>query len=446
MTALRRILLAILLLIPLIAGTVYAAVTKLEPAATWSEEPAAAPSTADLIPARRAAGEASSQAGLLTTGTGELAKGAGELADGTGKLAAGATSASQGAGELSKGMEQLQAGTGQLGDGAVKVADGVSKAVEQVQGIGLVQGQIVAELDKVDAELAKKKDPQVAEVRKQLGEFKKQVQGFKLDGDLVDQMAQLRTGSREIANQLTVPGYGYHDGVYAATKGAKDLAAGLVELDKGLAEASQGAGALKDGAVKIDGMAKTNKEKVGAVQRALPADTVATPSEPAPQLIPLFGFLIALVVMLGSVFSNRWRWLIAAGIGALLVVVLSTGLTVVSASGLVAVVILSALASALFSNAVVALFGPRVGRPVVYGLMALQAGLVGWVWKQASASSVSAALSAASGMLPLNYATSGLSAFGNNGSLPAIIMSFGVLIALAAAGAFVVKVVPNHDA
>lgn len=446
MTALRRSLLALLLLIPLLAGTIYAAATKLEPAASWSEEPAAAPGATDLVPARRAAGEAASQAGFLKNGTGELSKGATQLADGTGKLHEGATSASKGANDLSSGMVQLQAGTGQLGDGATKVADGVSKAVEQVQGIGLVQGQIVKEIDRVDADLAKSKDPQAAEFRKQLAEFRKQVDAFKLDGAMVDQLAQLRTGSREIANQLNVPGYGYHDGIYSATKGSKELANGLAELDKGLAEAQKGSTDLKDGAAKVDGMAQTNKDKISNVQRALPADTAPSPSEPAPQLIPLFGFLIALAVMLGSVFSNRWRWLLAVGIGAVLVLVLSTSLSAASGVGMVAVIALAGLASALLSNAIVRLFGARIGRPAVYALMVVQAGLVGWVWKQASVSGVSEVWNAVCGLLPLGYATSGLSAFGNNGSLPMMILSCGVLAALAGASGYILKAVPAHDA
>lgn len=434
---------AFLLLLPLIVGTVYATATKLEPAASWSEEPAAAPGATDLVPARRAAGEAASQAGLLHTGTGELSKGAGELADGTAKLSEGATSASSGAGELSAGMVQLQAGTGQLGDGATKVADGVAKAVDQVQGIGLVQGQIVTEIDRVDAELAKNKDPQAAEFRKQLAEFKKQVETFKLDGAMVDQLAQLRTGSRDIANQLAVPGYGFHDGIYSATSGAKELATGLAELDKGLAEAATGAGALKDGAGKVDGMAKNNKDKIGSVQRALPADPApAATEEPASQLIPLFGFLIALTVMFGSAFSNRWRWLIAVGIGILLVLVLGTSLTATSGLGLVAIIALVGAASALLSNAIVRLFGARVGKPAVYGFLAIQAGVVGWVWKQASVSAVSQAWSVVSGLLPLNYATSGISAFGNNGSMPTMLLACGVLGALAAASAYILKAVP----
>lgn len=441
MTLLRRSLLALLLMVPLIAGTIYATATNLEPAASWSEEPAAAPGGADLVPARRAAGEAQSQAGFLQNGTKELSKGAGELATGTNQLAEGASSANKGAADLSKGMVEIQAGTGQLGAGATKVADGVGKAVEQVQGIGLIQGQIVAEINKVDADLAKKNDPQSAEFRKQLAEFKKQVETFKLDGNTVDQLAQLRTGSREIANQLNVPGYGYHDGIYSATKGAKELSAGLAELDKGLTEANKGAGSLRDGADKVDGMAKTNKEKIGAVQRALPADPAPAESGPAPQLIPLFGFLIAALVMVGSVFSGRWRWLLAVLLGALAILILGTSLTPVVGASLVGVLLLAGLASALLSNAIDRLFG----KWPVYAFLVLQVGLVGWVWKQASVSSVSSVWAALSRLMPLDYATSGLSAIGNHGSPAALVLSLLVLALVAGLSGLVLKKVPGQE-
>lgn len=447
MTVLRRSLWALLLLVPLLAGMIYGAATNLEPASSWSAaEPAAAPGATDLVPARRAAGEASSQAGFLKNGTAELVDGSAKLADGAGKLSEGAAAANKGAGELSQGMIQIQAGTGQLGDGAVKVADGVAQAVDQVQGIGLIQGQIVTEIDKVDAELAKNPDPKAAEFRKQLAEFKKQVEGFKLDGAVVDQLAQLRSGSREIANQLAVPGYGYHDGIYSATKGSKELAAGLAELDKGLAEASTGAGALRDGATKVDGMAKTNKEKIGAVQRALPANPAPASTEPTPMLVPLFGFLIAALVMVGATFSNKWRWLLAVALGMVLVVVLGVDLSATAALGLAGVLLLAGLASALFSNALVRLAGAKIGRPIVYGVVLLQVALVGWVWKQASVSGVSDIWAAISGLMPLGYATSGLSAFGNSGSLPMMALSCLVLAGISAASAVVLKKAPARDA
>lgn len=443
MTTLRRALFTLLLLLPLLGGAIYATATSLEPAASWSEEPAAAPSGTDLVPARRAAGEAASQAGLLQGGTKSLADGATKLADGTNQLSTGSSEALTGANELSKGMVELQAGTGQLGDGAVKVADGVAKAVEQVQGVGLVQGQIIAEIDKVDAELAKKNDPQTADFRKQLAEFRKQVESFKFDGGTVDQLAELRSGSREIANQLAVPGYGYHDGIYSATKGAKELAAGLAELDKGIAEASAGAGSLRDGATKVDGMAGTTKDKVSAVQRALPVDQTATAT--GPMLVPLMGFLVATIVMAGSVFSNRWRWLIAVALGALALLILVNGLSAGVAIGLVGIVALGGLASALLSNALVRLLGDRWGRTCVISWLLLQVGVVGWAWKSASGASLSAAWSALSHLMPIHYATSGLTALGNGGSAMVLGLSLGVLALLAGLSALVLKVVPTRE-
>lgn len=443
MSLLRRLLLTLLLLLPLIGGAVYAAVAKIEPAATWSAEPAAAPGATDLVPARRAAGEAASQAGLLKGATGELTKGSGQLADGVGQLHEGSTAALTGANELSAGLVKLQAGTGQLGDGAVKVADGVAQAVDQVQSLALLQTQIIAEIDKADAELAPRWDPQSKELRNRLGEFRKQVDGFKLDGAMVDQLAALRSGSREIANQLAVPGNSYHDGIYTATKGSKELAAGLAELDKGLAEASTGAGGLRDGATKIDGMATNNKERIGSVQRALPADPEPTATV-VPLLVPLLGFLIAAVVMVGASFSNRWRWLLAVALGAVLVLVLGTSLTPLVGAGLVGIVILAGLTAALFSNALVRLFGTR-GRYAGYGFLLIQAGIVGWVWKQASGASVSSVWNVLAHLMPMHYATASLSALGNSGSHLILGVSCAVLAAIAALSGLVLKVVPVRE-
>ncbi|MEJ5928766.1 hypothetical protein WG915_09085 [Corynebacterium sp. H128] len=429
MSLLRRVLLTLMLLAPLIGGAIYSATVSLEPASSWSEEPAAAPGAVDLVPARRAAGEASSQAGFLKQGTTGLVDGTGKLADGTNQLAGGSTDAVAGANELANGMTQIQAGTGQLGDGAVKVADGVSLAVDQVQGIGLVQGRIVEEINRVDADLAKKKDPESVAFRAQLAEFKTQVEAFKLDAAVVDQLAQLRSGSREIANQLAVPGYGYHDGIYSATKGSKELATGLTELDKGLAEAATGAGELKDGAVKVDGMATSNKDKIGAVQRALPADP-ATPTQPQPMLVPLFGFFVAALVMVGAALSSRWRALAAVALGAMIILIMAADLSPLVGLGLVGVVALAGLVSALVSRALVGLFGERVGRIAVYVGLLLQAGVVGWVWKLASTDSVSPVLNVLTHLMPMHYATSAMSALGNGGSNIVLGLSCGVLAAL----------------
>ncbi|AKK02152.1 hypothetical protein [Corynebacterium epidermidicanis] len=441
MRPIRRLLFALLLVLPLIGGAAYSIATNSDPSAAWSspDEPSAAPGAADLVPARRAAGEASSQAGFLIGGTKELSSGAGQLADGTGKLAEGGHTAAGAANELSNGMVQLQAGTGQLGDGAVKVADGVQQAVDQVQGIGLIQMQIVREIDRVSAELEKDKSPEAAEFRKQLAGFRTQVEQFKLDGAMVDQLSQLRTGSREIANQLAVPGYGFHDGIYSATKGSKELATGLAELDAGLAEASNGANQLRDGAVKVDNMAAKNKEKIGAVQRALPADVAPAAEEPMPTLIPLLGFLISALVMVGCSLTSRFGFVAVLLMGALAALVLATDLTPVVGAGLVATVILAGLAAGFLARGLVAVFGPRWGSYVMWAGLLVQIGAVGFVWKLASRADISPVLGAVSAFMPMHYSTGALTSAGNSGSTTVLGVSLGVLAATAVCGFLVSK-------
>lgn len=449
MRPLRRTLLASLLLLPLLGGATYSAATHMDPATAWSapDTPSAAPGAADLVPARRAAMEAGQQAGFLAGGTSELAKGAKELDDGTGKLATGAHDASTGAGQLAQGMVELQAGTGQLGSGAVQVADGVQKAVDQVQGLGLIQAQIITEIDRISADLEKNPSPDAVQFRKQLADFRVQVQNFKLDAAMVDQLAQLRSGSREIANQLNTPGYGYHDGIYSATKGSKELAAGLQQLDAGLAEAQKGSTKLSEGATKVDGMATRNKEKVGAVQRALPADPAPVAAgEPIPVLIPLLGFLIAALVMVGGSLTSRFGLVLIMAMGALAALLLATDLTASAAAFLVGGVVLAALAAAFMARALVAVLGPRAGSYTLWGLLLLQVGLVGWAWKAASVAQIPAALGFTSALLPMHYATSALTAAGNSGSPVVMGVSMGVLAACAACGFAVTRLAGGVEA
>src|SRR5699024_8943017 len=148
------ILAALLLLIPLIAGTVFATATGMDISRSWSsaDEVTGAPAPAstaspDLIDARRAAGEAGAQAGFLVSGTGELTAGTQELVDAATPLQEGVSAAAEGARQLHEGLIQLQAGTGQMGTGATEIADGVSSAVEQMTGLVILTQQIRVALD-----------------------------------------------------------------------------------------------------------------------------------------------------------------------------------------------------------------------------------------------------------------------------------------------------------
>ena len=67
-------------------------------------------------------------------------QGADELGGGVDKLATGSQ-------ELVAGLNQLQSGTNTLGGGATELANGVGGAVDQVVGLGAVQGQILQAID-----------------------------------------------------------------------------------------------------------------------------------------------------------------------------------------------------------------------------------------------------------------------------------------------------------
>ena len=112
---------AFVLLIPLVAGAVLAAVANLDPARSWTpagEEPGAAPasvataetsgpSTQELVDARRAAIDAQSQASLLASGAKQLADGTHKLKDGADGIGGGLDELTNGANELAAGMKAV---------------------------------------------------------------------------------------------------------------------------------------------------------------------------------------------------------------------------------------------------------------------------------------------------------------------------------------------------
>ncbi|WP_075732473.1 hypothetical protein [Corynebacterium phocae] len=238
------------------------------------KEPAepALKSPADI---RRAAGEAQAQAGFLVSGTELLKDGTEKLSKGAPELAEGTRRASEGAQKLREGMIQLQAGTGQLGDGATQLADGVGTAVDNVVGINVVRGQLLTSIDSTLADLKDNNSAEAKDIRRTLGSLRNQVENFELDTALTDKLTKLKEGSRELANQLDVSGYAYHDGVYEATEGSKQLAAGLAELNAGVEEALAGAKELNDGAKKVDTLANNTKKKNDALAKYLQAESAA---------------------------------------------------------------------------------------------------------------------------------------------------------------------------
>ncbi|MDO5512755.1 hypothetical protein, partial [Corynebacterium sp.] len=446
-SSIRHWITALLLVVPLVIGAAVAAATHLDPASAWSsgEEPAAAPAvgvTQELIDARRAAGEAGAQAGFLTTGTGELADGVAEMKEGAEGLPTQFNEAVVGAQQLHQGLVELQAGVGQLGTGAGEVADGVGGAVDQVIGLGALRGQLLGAIDDTLAGMEGAEDPDVVEAREQLTSLRGQVELVELDGEMAQQLQALKDGSREIANQLGVPGYAFHDGIYTATRGAQDLSYGLTQAQGGVGEAMSGVEALDEGAQRIDDMATRTQDRITAVQRALPVAPAAEGESEAvgPALSPLFALLIAALALVGGAFagaSRRWWVLLGATVGltvagVLLLWLVGDGLGAPVLALSAPVLACGVLAAAVVTRTLVRLLGAVPGAVVAGVLGLVQLGVVGWVWKTLTTSDVSAAWQIVANLFPLSWATSGLTVAGNDGTLGIFWLALGVLGAVSA--------------
>ena len=432
---------------------VIAAISPMNPAATWtspgSEQTSGAPAAYagpdQLVNARRATGDAAAQAGFLTQGTQQLKDGTDQIKDGSGELVDGIQSASDGANQLAEGMVELQNGTGSLAEGATKLADSVDGAVGQVIGFDAVRGQVLSAIDDALRESKNSRDPKINELRTQMEDLRSQVETAELPEDMTAQLNELRDGSRELANQLSVPGYAYHDGIYSATNGARELSDGLNEMNTKVGEATGGMDELVDGVAKIDEMANTTKDRINDIQRAMPAPPVPTQGAtgatadvaegPSSSLPPVAAMLVSALAVLGGVATalaayaargrNRW-WVLGLGTafsaaaGLILVGILGTGLgpVALALSGLALVLV--TLAAAGFTWIVRASFGQTGGTAVagIFGL--LQMAVVGWVWSTAATGNVDAIWRTASSALPMHWSTAAISSASNQGSATAM--------------------------
>ena len=453
-----QILLALAAVATVACGATYTATTDTGIASTWTgpEEPEGAPSaqidatTAQaLTEARRAAGEAAAQAGFLDTGVQELKGGIGQLSSRSGEIIDGAAQLHDGAEQLNQGLIQLQAGTGQLGNGATQVADGVAQAVEQVQAVAVIQSQVLGAMDQADKELARSQDPDIVNLRGQLKELRTQAEQFGIDGELADKLDQLRSGSREVANQLAVPGYGYHDGIYKAAQGAKQLSEATGELDSVAKQATDGIGQLDQGATKIADMSAKNLDAVAGVQRALPR-TSATPAtstsgnnsdDAAPaergSLPPLYAVLIAAATLLGATLTRinakkDWWQVLAISTTATVTYAILAG-TVTAAGVIQAWVLLTVAAYGVTAGTQWArrALGPAVGMPLIFATVAAQIGVVTWAWKQSTAVELSRGWEIVNALMPVNYPALGLSTLGNDGPVAPMLLSLAVVGVLA---------------
>ncbi|QDZ43342.1 hypothetical protein [Corynebacterium sp. sy039] len=444
MTTKTRYLAALILCLPFIAGAIYALVGTDDFAQIWSreEQPQAAPapsySAADaqaLTLARKATLEAGSQSGFLKNGTGQLAQGTTKLADGAQELSQGALKASDSASQLADGMTQLQAGTGQLGAGATKIADGIESASRQLVGLEAIRGQLLGAIDQMLEDIKTDTDPRIVRFRDQLTTLRAQVENFVIDQNTTAQLEELKSGTRELANQLNVPGYGFHDGIYSATTGSQQLAAGLQELTSGVDQALAGVDELNDGAHKVDGLAKKTKDSIAQAQRALPAAPQQTPQaqQSVRTLAPLYAFLISAAVLLGAALR---RWSGSKRTMALAVVTLASiagGLVYLLGVGVgVGIAAASAVVAGLF--VVGAALAVRIcGEKLTLGLVAVQVGVVGWVWTHAASVELTAAWRVLVHLMPLHYPTAALSALANNGAPHILWVSIGVIVLFVAA-------------
>lgn len=455
-----------------VLALVVGAFLPMSPVSTWTNADsettgapvASGPAGGDgLNDARRATSDAASQLGLLTAGTGQLVDGVGQLDDGTTALIDALTQAEAGAHELSGGMVQLQAGTGQLASGATQVADAIGGVVEQVSGFDAVRGQVVATIDRTLESTRDSEDPDVVAAREALTALREQALTAEVPPEALAQMNQLRDGSREVANQLSVPGYAYHDGVYTATNGAAALASGLSEITAQSGEAREGVDALVDGAGRIDTMAKQSADKVGAVRAALPAAPVAQSAGAAgaagsgeeqatpASLSPIAAMLVAALLTLGGVvlagaalFVGRAGGaprvvlslgaVLLAAAGFILIAVLSTGFGAVQLALAALAVLLGAFAATGLAASLSAALGILPGLGIASVLALAQVGIVGWVWRTAATAPVADAWLTASSAAPMHWTTAALSTIGNGGAQEALISGLLASVVMGAVG------------
>lgn len=469
----RQSLLAGLIVLVLALAALAGGVLSLDPAKAWSDssgdgQSTGAPTTqapggigaAELVDARRAGGEAASQAGLLTSGTAELVDGTVQLEEGTGELIAGVDEAAGGAQELANGMTELQAGVGQLGAGATEIANGVDVATEPVIGLAAVVGQITAAMDRTIADLEGIDDPAVAEARESLIGLRAQADNVPINEQTVGQLEELRDGARELSNQLAVPGFPFHDGVYTATQGAQDLSYGLSQLGDGANQATEGVAELRSGAEQIDGLATQTDEKIDQINRAIPTpawgdeagagsgDGEAAGEQTGSVLSPQLALLVAALVMLAgmaiafaAMLLPQRRWLIVAAgtigatvTGMVALFVLATGLSVAAAWLSGGVLALGTLAAAGVTRVLLGLFGPMWGTLTAGILGVVQLGVVGWVWRVAATAEVSTVLRILADITPIHWATTSLTALGNDAIGTSLWVGVAVLAALAVVG------------
>lgn len=371
-------------------------------------------SAQDLTAARSAIAGAATESGFLKAGTGAVVSGAEQLADGTNQAVSGAAQIKDGSAQLASGMVQLQAGTGQLQAGADQLAAGVTQAVDTINGMLLLKGQLDTFIAQADSQLATVNDERAQQMRGQLQNIKEGLAGIRFDAATVDQVAALRSGANDLSaaikNQLS-------PGVYQATNGAKQLDSAMSQLQTGLQQLQTGAGELATGAKDVDQAATQTSQKITSAARAMP--TNQQKQEQTMQLGPLYALGISLLFLL---CLRRGSWLIAGVLAGAATWVVGDHVVWWAAVAAGAVV---AVAGYMWHN-----FSRLAGLPLTLVLAAVQLLYVGSLWKQAASGQTGTSEYLAA-LMPLHYVTYAVTALGNGRTEPMMYGAVGIIIALA---------------
>lgn len=499
----RRTFLSLLLILPLIVGAAYVAGSGMGLSSAWiadgAEEghapgPVPGIDVAQVQEARRALGEANTQAGFLNAGMGRATEGIGELKDGGTELVEGTGAIREGAADLSSGLNELQVATGQLGGGASDIAGGAGAIAD---GIGLVNvaiGQVEATIGPAKESARAAGDQTAVE---NLEALERQLGAVDFDA-LAGEAERFRRGADELSYQLNTPGAPYRDGIFNAAAGAGELRTATEELDEGAKKIDGGLKELNDGAPRLDGMAQTVADKVSEANRAMPVPTgeqlaaaglIDGEGDEAganATLAPTLAFLVSALVMLaasalwliatpgrggrggrdggdrdgrdgrgggdaasrgvwsrvlpGGAFAGALAGIVA--IGTLVLFIMADGLDLLRGTTSVIVLALAALAATALARAVLAVFGASWGRFVIVVGMLVQVGVIGWVWRTAASAAtggteMATAWGVVAALLPLHHPTAALTALGNDGSTLMWGTSAGVLLALVVIGALI---------
>lgn len=372
---LRRLVGLALVVAPLVLAALWAVV------GPTPQQDEAAPGAGG--PLRSALSEASANSSFTVAGAEQLRSGSAELADGAGQLRDGSA-------ELAAGMEQLQAGMGQAGTGADEVAGGVSQVVGAVRGVAVIQGQVSTAIE--DALTRLQGDaPEVVQARNALIGLRDQLAAQGLDQNTLSNLDRLDSGAAELARQLSQPGADLRDGIYEATRGARELATGAGEL-------ATGAEALRDGAGSVADSAGRTQDALGRTGRALAAEqgdagTAAAAAADDTQRRTSAGILgVAAAAVLGALLVQLVRRPGSSRAESLLgLTLLTAGLSAWAlatadapaapgAAAAVAVVALVVVASSALWRALVAVLGAWPGRIAAVLVAAASAGAAWWVW------------------------------------------------------------------